>query len=103
MAGSISQSESDRIYKRLQNAARAMLNVAEEVSRLESINTSVDLVTNLDEHSGGNVTKAQAIAIFQGLQSYRAWWQNNTVAAEVGEQDPARRARFDPFLILENL
>lgn len=103
MAGPVSQSESDIVYRRLQNSARALLGVYEEVKRLRSLDTSLDLATNLDPHSGGEVVKADAIALFGALTSFETWFENHTVAFEGTDGGPERRARIDPFLLPENL
>lgn len=103
MAGPISQSESDRVYQRLQNLAKQMLDMKEEIDRLESLKNSLDLATNLDEQSSGFVTKAEAIAFFQGpITHYENWFDNQDVNADgiAGSND--RRAKIDPFLVLDN-
>lgn len=103
MSGPVSQSESNRIYARLQNAVKSLLDVKEEIDRLESLNASFNLSLNLDEHSGGEVTKAEAIACFQALASYRQWFNNATVAFDTTNGGPERRAKLDPFLLANSL
>jgi hypothetical protein len=82
MAGQISQSESQVIYRRL---------------------AAVDLSANLDEESGGHLTKAQALAFVAEMLKYEEWFDNTTVAATTGEGDPARRATMDPLILAEPL
>lgn len=103
MAGPLTQSESQVIYKRLSALSVALLGLKEEADRLFALNSSVDLSTNLDEESGGHLTKAEAVTLVGEIANYRDFWNNNTVAATTGEGDPARRAAFDPFILAEPL
>jgi hypothetical protein len=103
MAGPLTQSESQVIYRRLAAISVALLGLKEEADRLFSLNQSVDLNTNLDPESGGNVTKAEAVTLVGEINNFRDFWENNTVAATTGEGDPARRAAFDPFILAEPL
>jgi hypothetical protein len=103
MAGQISQSESQVVYRRLAAVAVQLLGLKEEVARLKALNTSVDLSANLDEESGGHLTKAQALAFVTEMLKYEEWFDNTTVAATIGEGDPARRATMDPLILAEPL
>jgi len=103
MAGQVSQSESQVIYRRLVNAAVRLLDIKEEVDRLDALKVSLDLATNLDAESGGNLTKAQAVTLFAELTKYRDWFANVTVAATGSESSNDRRAALDPFIAAEPL
>ena len=103
MAGQVSQSESQVIYKRLVNIAVQLLDLKEEIDRLDSAKVSLDLGSNLDAESGGNLTKAQAIAIFSELTKYRNWFDNKTQASSGTEESNTRRAALDSFILAEPL
>ena len=103
MAGQVSQSESNIIYKRLANVANNLLGIREEVERLASAATSLDLAANLDNSSNGTLTKAQAIAVFVELNKYKDWFDNKAVASTGAEASPDRRAAIDPFILAEPL
>lgn len=103
MAGQVSQAESQVIYRRLVNVATRLLDVKEEIDRLDAVKVSLDLATNLDADSGGNLTTAQATALFAELVKYRDWFDNVTVAASGAESSNDRRATLDPFLAAESL
>ena len=103
MAGPISQAESDVIYRRLQNAAKAALDIWEEVQRLRSLGASLNLGANLDNHSRGAVTKADAIALFDWLQDYESFFGNLDTAADGVAGSNDRRAKLDVFLLPENI
>lgn len=103
MAGQISQSESQVIYRRLVNTAVRLLDIKEEVDRLESLNQSLSLGANLDPEVGGNLTVAQAAALFAELVKYRDWFNNLAVAATGPSGSNNRRAAIDPFIAAEPL
>ena len=103
MAGQVSQSESDVIYKRLVNVSLNLLDIHEEIARLTSMNTSVDLSTNLDPESGGNLTKAQAVSLFSELKKYQNWFTNKTQASSGAEESTTRRTAIDPFILVSPL
>lgn len=103
MAGQVSQSESQVIYRRLTQVAVSLLGLQEEINRLDALKVSLDLGTNLDPESGGNLTKAQAVALFGELTKYRSWFENATVAATGVEGSNDRREALDPFILAEPL
>jgi hypothetical protein len=103
MAGQVSQSESQVIYRRLAAVAVRLLDVREEIDRLSAANTSMNFPVNLDPESGGNLTVAQAVTLFGELAKYRSWFDNATVAATGGEGSGTRRAALDPFILAEPL
>ncbi len=103
MSGQISQSESQGYYKRFANAAVRLRGIREEIGRLSSEWVSLDLGTNLDEESGGYVTKAQAGALIGELAGFREWYDNFTVAASAGEGSDNRHAALAPFFGAEKL
>ncbi len=103
MAGQVSQSESQVIYKRLTNVAAQLLGLKEEIDRLSSLNTSVDFGANRDPESGGNLTKAQAVSLFGELNKYRNWFDNKTQASSGAEESNTRRSAIDPFILAEPL
>jgi hypothetical protein len=103
MAGQVSQSESDVIYRRLVQIAVSLLGAREEIARLDAAKLSLDLGTNLDPESGGNLTKAQAVALFGELTTFGEWFDNATVPATGIEGSNDRRASLDPFILAEPL
>ncbi len=103
MAGQVSQSESQVIYKRLINVSLNLLDLHEEIARLTSVNASVDLSSNLDPESGGNLTKAQAVSLFSELMKYQNWFANKTQASSGAEDSNTRRAAIDPFILASPL
>ena len=103
MAGQVSQSESQVIYRRLAQVAVQLLDVQEEIARLLAFNQSVDLGTNLDPESGGNLTVAQVTTLVGELTKYRDWFDNVTVSATGVEASNDRRAAIDPFILAEPL
>jgi hypothetical protein len=103
MAGQVSQSESQVIYRRLTQVAVRLLDMREEIDRLDAARVSLDLAANLDDESGGHLTTAQATALFTELTKYRDWFDNVTVAATGAESSNDRRATIDPFILAEPL
>ncbi len=103
MAGQVSQSESQVVYRRLAQVSVQLLGLKEEVDRLIALNASVDLGANLEEDSGGNLTKAQAVTLVGELVKYQSWFENATVAATGAEDSGDRRAALDPFILAEPL
>jgi hypothetical protein len=103
MAGDVSQSESQVIYRRLSQVCLQLVGVAEEIDRLDASRIALDLATNLDPEQGGHLTKAQAVALFTELLTFRNWWQNNTVASTGAEGSDDRRNIIDPFIVAEPL
>lgn len=104
MAGTVSQSESDVIYRRIQNAAKQLLDVYEEIQRLQSLSVTLNLGVQLDESSSGIVSKAEAIAMFTGpLQDFEDWFDNLQVNPDGLSQSTDRRAKLDPFLVTERV
>jgi hypothetical protein len=103
MAGPLTQSESQVIYRRLSAIAVALLGLKEEADRLFALNQSVDLNSNLDPEAGGHLTKAEAVTLVGEVNNFRDFWENETVAATTAPGDPARRAAFDPFILAEPL
>jgi hypothetical protein len=103
MAGEVSQSESDLIYRRLAQVAVQLVGLAEEVDRLDASRIALDLATNLDPQGGGQLSVAQAVALFTELLTFRNWWLNNTVGSTGVEGSPDRRAIIAPFILAEPL
>ena len=103
MAGQVSQSESQVIYKRLSNVAVRLLDIKEEIDRLSALNASVGLGADLDADSSGNLTKAQAVSLFAELNKYANWFDNKTQASSGAEESNTRRAAIDPFILAEPL
>jgi hypothetical protein len=104
MAGPISQSESNVIAQRVQNIARQMLDMSEEIARLRSLDASLDLGTNLDEPSSGIVTKANITTFVGGpMSDYEDFFANITVPFDTASGSNDRRAKIDPFLVTENV
>lgn len=96
----INASNSEVIFKRIQNAVKSVRDVAEEIERLESLNDTEDIATNLQELASGTPSKAEAVAAFLGLRSFKRWWDNQDELHEgAAEGDNDRVARFNPFLI----
>jgi len=99
MAGQVSQSESQVIYRRLAAVAVRLLDIKEEIDRLGALNTTLNLGTNLDAESGGNLTVAQASTLFTELLKYQSWF-NNFVVSQTGTSGSTdRRAALDPFIL----
>jgi hypothetical protein len=103
MAGQVSQSESQVIYRRLAHVAVRLLDIKEEIDRLDALNASLALGSNLDAESGGHLTVAQAGALFTELVKYRDWFGNLAVAATSTSGSGARRAVIDPFILADPL
>lgn len=103
MAGQVSQSESQVIYRRLVNVAVSLLGLKEEADRLKALNDSVDLSTNLDEEAGSNLTKAQALAFVAEMLKFEAWFDNFNVNSTGVEESGDRRAALDPLILAEPL
>jgi len=99
MAGQVSQSESQVIYRRLAAVAVRLLDIKEEIDRLNALNVSLNLGTNLDAESGGNLTVAQAVSFYGELVKYRDWFSNVAVAATGTSGSNDRRAALDPFIL----
>ncbi len=104
MAGQISQSESDVIARRVQNLAKQMLDMSEEMARLRSLNASLNLSTNLDEPTSGIVTKQEILDFVSGpMSDYENFFGNLTVLFDTTDGGNERRAKIDPFLVTENV
>ncbi len=104
MAGPITQSESDVIARRVQNLAKQMLDMAEEMARLRSLDSSLNLGTNLDEPTSGIVTKSDITTFVSGpMADFEDFWANATVAFDTTDGGGERRAKVDPFLVTENV
>ena len=103
MAGQVSQSESQVVYRRLCAVAVRLLDIKEEIDRLDALNTSLTLGSNLDAEGGGNLTLAQASSLFGELVKYRDWFNNLATAATSTSGSGARRAIIDPFILAEKL
>lgn len=99
MAGQVSQSESQVIYRRLSACAIRLLDIHEEIGRLSALNTTLNLGANLDNDAGGNLTVAQAAALFTELQKYATWFNNFSVAQTGTSGSTDRRAAMDPFIL----
>jgi hypothetical protein len=96
MAGPVSQTESDLIYRRLASVCVSLQGAYEEVKRLDSLKTTQDLGTNLDEPSHGLVTKTQAVDLFTGfLADFIAMYEGGNLNA-----GPNRRTEADHFLAI---
>jgi len=104
MSGIVSQSESNRYYKRLVNISLTIQGAYEEIKRLQSEKVTLDLGANLDEESSGTLSKAEAIALFLGpLQDFESWYENVSVAPDGDEGSETRRGKIDPFLAADGL
>jgi hypothetical protein len=103
MAGQVSQSESQVIYRRLSAVAVRLLDIKEEIDRLSALNTTLSLGTNLEPESGGNLTVAQAATLFGELLKYQTWFNNFQVAQTGTSGSTDRRAALDPFILAEPL
>ncbi len=104
MAGPITQSESDVIARRVQNLAKQMLDMAEEMARLRSLDSSLNLGTNLDEPTSGIVTKSDITTFVSGpMADFEDFWANTTAAFDTTDGGGERRAKVDPFLVTENV
>ena len=99
MAGQVSQSESQVIYRRLAQVALRLLDIKEEIDRIYSVNASMDLGANLDPESGGHLTVAQVVTLVGELSKYRDWFDNQPVAATGAAGSNNRRAALDPFIL----
>jgi hypothetical protein len=88
----------------VQNLAKQMLDMAEEMSRLRSLDASLNLGTNLDEPTSGVVTKADITTFVSGpMADFEDFWANTTVAFDGTNGGGERRAKVDPFLVTENV
>jgi hypothetical protein len=104
VAGQISQSESDVIARRVQNLAKQMLDMFEEMARLRSLNASLDLSTNLDAPTSGIVTKQQILDFVAGpMLDYEDFFGNLMVPFDTTSGGNERRAKIDPFLVTDNV
>ena len=103
MAGQVSQSESQVVYRRLIAVAVRLLDIKEEIDRLDALNQSLSLGANLDPESGGHLTVAQASSLFTELTKYRDWFDNLATSATGTSGSGARRAVLDPFILAEPL
>lgn len=103
MAGQVSQSESQVIYRRLAHISTQLLGIKEEIDRLQALNTTLNLGANLDAESGGNLTLAQASTLFAELVKYQSWFNNFSVAQTGTSGSTDRRAAMDPFILAEPL
>lgn len=104
MAGLISQSESDVIYRRLVNMATSLRDVDEEIARLKSENVTFNFGANLDPPSNGALTKAEAIAFVTGpLFDYSDFFANKSVASDGVAGSSNRRDKVNPMLLAEPL
>lgn len=103
MAGTVTQAESQVIYRRLVAAAVSLLGIREEIDRLDAAKVSLNLGANLDEEAGGHLSKAQAVVLFGELVKYREFFDNATVPATGAEGSADRRAAMDPFIVAEPL
>jgi hypothetical protein len=100
MSGIVSQSESERVYQRLVNVAKQLLDSYEEIKRLQSLSASLNLGANLDEQGAGELSKAEAIALFTGpLQDFEDFMDNLVVSADGVPESGDRRGKLDPFLL----
>jgi len=99
MAGQVSQSESQVIYRRLSACAIRLLDIKEEIDRLGALNTTLNLGANLDAEGGGNLTVAQAATLFTELQKYASWFNNFSVAQTGTSGSTDRRSALDPFIL----
>ena len=96
MAGVVSQAESDLVYTRIAAICKTMQGLYEEMKRLDSLVTSQNLGTNLDEPSHQLVTKAEAVQLFQGpIADYISFYEEG--AAPI---DATRRSDIDNFLAI---
>lgn len=104
MAGPLSQSESNVIYQRLINVATRMRDIDEEISRLKSENTTFNFSVNLDEPSGGALTKAEGLAFVTGpMFDYSDYFANLLVASDGVAGSSDRRDKINPLLLAEPL
>lgn len=88
------QSDSDVFHERIMNAVVALVDVLEEVERLQSLASSEDLATNLHDASDASVTKDEAIAVNGVMNSYQTWMDGTATSA-----DPDRREKLDAYLV----
>ena len=104
MAGPLSKSESDVVARRLINVATQMRDMAEEIARLESENTTFNFSTNLDEPSFGGVTKAELLDFVTGpMFGFRDFWANATILFDTSDGGSERRDKVNPLLLAEPL
>jgi hypothetical protein len=76
------------------NVVTALVDVLEEVERLQSLAVSEDLVTNLHDASDASVTKAEAIAVNGVMNTYEDW-----MTGDVASADTNRRQKLDAYLV----
>jgi hypothetical protein len=88
------QSDSDVFHTRIMNAVTALVDVLEEVERLQSLAASESLSTNLHDASDASVTKAEAIAVNGVMNSYQDWLAGTATSA-----DATRREKLDAYLV----
>lgn len=88
------QSDSDVFHTRVMNVVTALVDVLEEVERLQSLAVSEDLVTNLHDASDASVTKAEAIAVNGVMNTYEDWMRGDVASA-----DTNRRQKLDAYLV----
>jgi hypothetical protein len=88
------QSDSDVFHTRIMNAATSLVDVLEEVERLQSLAASENLSTNLHDASDASVTKAEAIAVNGVMNSFEDWMAGTATTA-----DAARREKLDAYLV----
>ena len=88
------QSDSNIFHTRIMNAVVALVDVLEEVERLQSLAASENLSTNLHDASDGSVTKDEAIAVNGVMNSYEDW-----MAGTATNADPNRREKLDAYLV----
>lgn len=88
------QSDSDVFHTRIMNAVTAIVDVLEEVERLQSLAASENLSANLDDASDASVTAAEAIAVNGVMNSYQDWVDGTATTA-----DADRRLKLDAYLV----
>lgn len=104
MSGPISQAETDRIATRIQRLAKKMLDMAEEMDRLRAIDASLDLGQFLDTPTNDAVTRDDIITFVTGpMKGYQDFFKNLTVDFDGTSGGNERRAKIDPFLVLESI
>jgi len=104
MAGPLTQSESDVVHRRLINIATRMRDIAEEIERLKSENTTFDFATNLDDPSHGAYNAATAVAFVTGpMFAYADFWDNVAVSTDGTSGSSDRRDKANPLLLAEPL
>lgn len=108
MAGPISQSESDVIYRRLIAVSTRLRDIDEEVTRLKTENTTFDFATNLDEPTLAGIpspiSKAEMLAFVTGpMFDYSDFFANLTVLFDGTSGGTDRRDKMNPLLLVEPL